>query len=106
MVYLGSLGRIWRQQRDSAAGLCRARLSIDSHSFIASGTTIGGGCRIGQMTFIGLGTTIVPQRVIAEENLISAGSLVTHDTDRYGVYMGRPARKVRSVEQDGVTLTI
>jgi carbonic anhydrase/acetyltransferase-like protein (isoleucine patch superfamily) len=79
---------------------------IDNHSFIASGTTIGGGCRIGQMTFVGLGMTIAPQTVIAEENLITAGALVAHDTEKCGVYVGRPAGKVRSVEQEGVTLSV
>jgi sugar O-acyltransferase (sialic acid O-acetyltransferase NeuD family) len=106
LAYLGPVGEIGDNNVIRPQVYVGHDFHIDSHSFIASGTTIGSGCRIGQMTFIGLGTTIVPQRVIAEENLISAGSLVTRDTERYGVYAGRPARRVRSVELEGVTLTV
>jgi sugar O-acyltransferase (sialic acid O-acetyltransferase NeuD family) len=106
MAYLGSSGRIGDNNVIRPQVYVGHDFHIDSHSFIASGTTIGSGCRIGQMTFVGLGTTIVPQTVVADENLIGAGSLVTRDTERYGVYMGRPAKKVRGIEKEGVTLTI
>ena len=106
MVYLGPLGTIGDNNVIRPHTYIGHDFVIESHSFITSGITVGSGCRIGQLSFIGLGTTIVPQTVIADENLIAAGSLVTRDTEKYGVYMGQPAKKVRSVEQEGVTLTV
>ncbi|MBN2452353.1 MAG: acetyltransferase [Lentisphaeria bacterium] len=77
---------------------------VEDHAFITSGATVGSRCRIGALTFFGLGVTVLPGTGIAPENLIAAGSLVARGTEPGGVYMGHPARRVREVGDAGVTV--
>jgi len=101
------------------------RCKIQSHTFICELVTIGDDCfvghgvmfvndlfraggpargdqsqwratTIGNAVSIGSNATILPVQ-IADRVVIGAGSVVTRDLDRPGIYAGNPARFVRSL---------
>ena len=107
-------------QRDSSIG---QRCRIQSHAFICELVTIGDDCfvshgvmfindtfstggpanrdkslwrstRIGNRVSIGSNATILPVN-IADDVVVGAGSVVTRDLERPGIYAGNPAKFVR-----------
>jgi acetyltransferase-like isoleucine patch superfamily enzyme len=109
-------------QKDVVIG---ANTRVQSHSFICELTTIGADCfighgvmfvndlfatggpargdkalwkpvDIGDRVSIGSNATILPVR-ICDDVVIGAGSVVTRDIARPGVYAGNPARKLRDL---------
>jgi acetyltransferase-like isoleucine patch superfamily enzyme len=102
-----------------------ARTRIQSHSFVCELVTIGDDCfvshgvmftndvfagggpargdtslwkstMVGHRVSIGSNATILPVR-ICDDVVIGAGAVVTRDIDRPGIYVGVPARFLRSV---------
>jgi acetyltransferase-like isoleucine patch superfamily enzyme len=102
-----------------------SRTRVQSHTFICELVTIGEDCfighgvmfindlfseggpargrmdlwkstHIGNHVSIGSNATILPVR-ICDGVVIGAGSVVTRDIDRPGVYAGNPARRLRSL---------
>ncbi len=57
------------------------------------GVTLKQGARLGAQV------TVLPGKVIGEEALVAAGSLVSKDLEARQVYMGSPAKKVREVDK-------
>jgi acetyltransferase-like isoleucine patch superfamily enzyme len=51
--------------------------------------------RIGNDVWVGYGSTIMQGVNIQDGCVIAAGSVVTKDTERYAIYAGNPARKIR-----------
>jgi acetyltransferase-like isoleucine patch superfamily enzyme len=107
-------------QKDAVIG---RRCRIQSHSFICELVEIGEDCvvahgvvfindtyssggpakgdkslwrttRVGSRVSIGSNATILPV-TICDDVVIGAGSIVTHDIDRPGIYAGNPARLLR-----------
>ena len=102
-----------------------ARCKIQSHSFVCELVTIGNDCvvahgvmfindlfqtggpargdkthwkstHIGQRVSIGSNATILPVR-ICDDVVIGAGSVVTKDILKPGIYAGNPARLMRTI---------
>lgn len=100
------------------------RTRIQSHAFICEKVSIGSDCfvghgamftndtfatggpargrseflratRIGDRVAIGSNATLLPVTV-CDDVVIGAGSVVTHDIDRPGIYAGNPARFLRT----------
>jgi len=111
-------------QKDVAIG---ERTKIQSHAFICSLVTIGSSCfighgvmfindlfvhgrpaggdqtlwkstKIGDRVSIGSNATILPVE-ICDDVVIGAGSVVTKSISVSGIYMGNPAKFVRSIKQ-------
>lgn len=57
------------------------------------GVTLKNGARLGAQV------TVLPGKIIEEEALVAAGSLVTKDLEARQVYMGSPAKKIREVNK-------
>jgi len=103
-----------------------ARTRIQSHSFVCELVTIGDDCviahgvmfvndlfstggpargevslwkatRVGNHVSIGANATILPV-IICDHVVIGAGSVVTRNITRPGVYAGNPARQLRTLE--------
>lgn len=53
-------------------------------------------------SFIGTNVIIHPGVTIGEGAVVASGSLVTKDLEPWGIYMGSPARKVRSRSMDTI----
>ncbi len=109
-------------QKDVSIG---RRCKIQSHSFVCELVTIGDDCvvahgvmfindlfqtggpamgdralwrstRIGNKVSIGSNATILPV-TICDNVVVGAGSVVTRDIDKPGIYAGNPARKIRNL---------
>ena len=109
-------------QKDTTIG-CRCR--VQSHAFICELVTIGDDCfishgamfindlfatggpakgrkelwrstRIGSRVSIGTNATVLPVN-ICDDVVVGAGSVVTKDITEPGIYVGNPARKLRSL---------
>ena len=72
--------------------------------YIAPGCNIAGYSTIEDLSFIGIGSTIIERKTIRKETLIGASSLVTKDTEPYSLYVGSPAKKIKTHEETGVLL--
>ena len=64
------------------------------------------GCRIGNNTLIGIGSTILNHAVIGENSIVGANSLVTEGKQfpAGSLIMGSPAKVIRSLTDDEIDL--
>jgi acetyltransferase-like isoleucine patch superfamily enzyme len=96
---LGSNNVIW-----SNATLCHDS-EVGNHNFIAANATLGGNVKIGARNFIGFSAVVMQGRRIGHDTLIGAQSLVNRDTKDHCVYVGAPARLLRTLDSaTGVTV--
>lgn len=49
--------------------------------------------------WIGADTTILPGVTIGKGTVVGAGSLVTKDLEANALYLGRPAKKIKTIEE-------
>jgi sugar O-acyltransferase (sialic acid O-acetyltransferase NeuD family) len=68
---------------------------IEDDCFLASHAVIGGSCRVGGGSFVGLNSCVASFLSVAEECLIGAGAVIIRDTAPRHVYVGNPARPIR-----------
>jgi len=71
---------------------------IGKHCIIVTQSMIGGSCRIGDNSWIGLGACIREWINIGKNTFIGMGSVVTKNVDDGWVVYGTPAKKIRKVE--------
>jgi maltose O-acetyltransferase len=65
-----------------------------------AGRQIPQGVSIGDGTWVGMNSTILPGVTIGPGCVIAAGSVVAHDCDANGLYAGVPAKLVDELEAD------
>lgn len=84
-----------------------ARILTGTDSFDGDGLTgptipaeyrsvVRGSVLIGAHTVIGANAVVLPNVKIGEGAIVGAGSIVTKDLDPWGIYVGSPARRVRT----------
>ncbi len=73
--------------------------TINDNCFISSHVVISGFCNIDKNCFLGVNSTIANGLKIKENCLIGAGTNIIKDTIANKVYVGNPAREVRSVNE-------
>jgi UDP-N-acetylbacillosamine N-acetyltransferase len=64
---------------------------------ISPGVNIAGGVHIAQLSWIGIGSTIVECITLADNTQVGAGAVVTQSTQANSLYIGVPAKRVRSL---------
>ena len=69
---------------------------IGRHCFISPGVNMCGTVSVGSAAFIGAGATILPGVEVPSGCVIGAGSVVTRSLAGKGIYVGNPARLMRS----------
>ena len=85
---------------------------LDHDSNAGNGNFLAGGCKtagfvnIGNCCWIGLNSTIIQKINIADETLIGAGSVVIEDTEPYTVYVGNPAKAIKTHKDTGIAITV
>ena len=57
---------------------------------------MSGHCHIKAHSFFGVNSTLRDNLVIDQGTLIAMGSSVTKNTDKWGVYVGNPAKKIEN----------
>ena len=65
---------------------------IENGVHIAPNSTLGGNVKIGEATFVGAGSTILPGRQIGKNVVIGAGAVVTTDIPNNKKVIGIPGR--------------
>jgi sugar O-acyltransferase (sialic acid O-acetyltransferase NeuD family) len=65
---------------------------ISNYCTIAPETIIGGYSQISDFVYLGMNSTIVPQKTIGKNSIIGAGAVVTKDIPEGVVAKGNPAR--------------
>jgi len=64
---------------------------------VSPGANIAGGVHISQLSWIGIGSTIVDYITLADNTQVGAGAVVTQSTQANSLYLGVPAKRVRSL---------
>jgi len=99
-VELGANNVIW-----SNATICHDN-TIGNHNFLAANATLGGNVVVGERNFIGFSSVVMQGRRIGDDTLIGAQTLVNCDTQDCSVYIGTPARRLRTLDRAiGVTVS-
>ena len=55
-----------------------------------------GGFEMRNEVFLGIGTAVIPSVSIVSNTVIGAGATVIENIDNAGVYVGTPARRIKS----------
>ena len=63
--------------------------------------------KIGRVVFqrfscVGVNCTVMPNVVLGEGSVVGAGSVVTKDTEPWGIYIGSPAKRVGTRDKESV----
>lgn len=74
--------------------------SIGDNTFLTSHVVVSGRVTVGRNCFLGVNSTIRDKISIGDNCLIGAGSLVLKNTEPFGVYIGRPARRLEKTSSD------
>lgn len=72
---------------------------IGNFAHIAPGAVLAGNVKIGNRTFIGANAVVKQGITITDDVTIGAGAVVVQDIKEAGVYVGNPARKLKSKQE-------
>lgn len=67
---------------------------VNSHAHIAPGASLAGGVRVGEGAFIGMKSSVIPDKIIGEWSTVGAGSAVVTDIPPFVTAVGVPAKKI------------
>ena len=67
---------------------------IKDHVTIASNIVIGGNCIVGENCFLGINSCIRNGITVARGTLVSISTVITKNTEEWGVYIGNPSKKI------------
>lgn len=71
---------------------------LESFCTLAPSSTIGGGVRVGQGSYIGMGSNTLQLVKIGAHSIIAAGACVTGDVEEQSLMMGVPAKLKRKLK--------
>jgi sugar O-acyltransferase (sialic acid O-acetyltransferase NeuD family) len=80
----------------NTAALLEHDVRVGNHCHISTGARINGGCLVANRCFVGSGAVVREGVCLAEATVVGAGAVVIHNTEPFGVYVGVPARRIRS----------
>ena len=75
--------------------------SIDHHNaigdfvHIAPGTHTGGNVKVEEGAFLGIGTSVIPEKTIGKWSVIGAGAVIISDIPEFSVVVGVPGRVIK-----------
>jgi sugar O-acyltransferase (sialic acid O-acetyltransferase NeuD family) len=77
-------------------GCCISHNSeIGAHSFLSPRVAIGGFSTIGELSVLGINSTIIDNISIAAGTQIGGGAVVINNIEKRGVYVGNPVKHIR-----------
>ena len=95
---IGNNNIIW-----SSCNICHD-VNIESHSFIASQSLLGGFACVRDNCFLGFNSTVLQYVTLAKETLVGAKSLILSNTEEYSKYIGNPAINVGNHKENGISI--
>ena len=73
---------------------------IGDYCHICAKVNIGGGCQIGQSSFLGLHSATKQDVVIGEYAVVGMGGIVLEDVNSWTIVAGVPAKKIKDRTND------
>lgn len=70
--------------------------TVNEHSFLGPGVIMAGFSTIKSLCFIGLGSKIVDSVSVNDQIRTGAGTIVTKDLEKKGLYIGTPAKWIKN----------
>jgi sugar O-acyltransferase (sialic acid O-acetyltransferase NeuD family) len=95
-AHVGPNARLGEATIINTAAVVDHESGIGDYAHVAVNATIAGRCRVGRRAFVGAGAVLIDNVCIADDVTIGAGAVVVENIDIPGVYVGVPARAVRS----------
>jgi sugar O-acyltransferase (sialic acid O-acetyltransferase NeuD family) len=69
---------------------------IEDNCFISSHVVISGFCRIGRNSFIGVNSSLNDEIIFGKYGVTGNGSIIVKNTEEGSIYVGNPAKKIKS----------
>jgi len=77
---------------------------IGNHNYISAQCLIAGDVNIKDLSFIGNGVTMINGITIEDETYLVAGTNIRKSTKRFSMYMGNPAKFLKSHQSQGIKI--
>ena len=77
---------------------------VSKHCFIAAKALIGGYVRIGENSFLGFSSVVLQKLSLSAETLLGAGAICVRDTTPHGMYLGSPAKYIKTHKKFGIKI--
>lgn len=107
-VYLHDASHVWVEAEIGDGSILSPFASVSHHSHLGEGcfvsikASVGAYVHVERRAFFGMGSVVSPTvHSVGENSLIGAGTIVIHDTEPNGVYVGSPARLLRYRDDHG-----
>ena len=88
---------------NSAAIVCH-HSHIKAHSILAAGALIGGHSTVGESSLIGFRAIVAELLELGDETLLGAGSLLLKNAKAHTMYVGTPAKALRTHKETGILI--
>ena len=62
---------------------------------IAPGTRLAGSINVGECTFLGIGSAVIPGKTLGKYSTLGAGSTLIGDLPSHSVAVGTPAKVIK-----------
>jgi UDP-N-acetylbacillosamine N-acetyltransferase len=95
-AHIGPMAHIGRGAIINTGAIVDHESRIGDFTHISVNATVAGRCTIGNAVFLCAGATVIDRVRVADDVTIGAGSTVTADITEPGIYVGSPARPIRS----------
>lgn len=69
---------------------------IEDHCFISSHVVISGFCKIGRNSFLGVNSSFNDEITFAKYGITGNGTVIVKNTEEGSIYVGNPAKKIKS----------
>jgi sugar O-acyltransferase (sialic acid O-acetyltransferase NeuD family) len=70
---------------------------VGNYAHLSPKATIGGHVRIDDLTWLGIGSSVIPNTKVGKGSIIGAGATVITDIDEWVVAVGTPARPLKKL---------
>ena len=80
--------------------------TIGDHNVISPGCNFAGLCKIQNLCYIGIGSTIIENITIFDETLIGAGSVVLRNTEPFSKNVGNPSKLIGYHVNEGIEMKV
>jgi len=77
---------------------------VKAHSILAAGSLVGGYTTVGESSLIGFNATVAELLELEDETLLGAGSVLLENTDKHTMYVGTPAKVLRTHSDTGILI--
>ena len=71
---------------------------LQSYIHVSPGVNIAGGVKVANFSWLGIGSTVIECISIAKNTQIGAGAVVIQPTQANSLYLGVPAKRIRSLK--------